>query len=121
MEEVGKGVENVLGLLGGRRRSLTTSLTKRRMTSKAKSDLKASEQDIKEIEEDIQKMEVDLKGELEEISQRWEDAVGKVTKEPVTPYKKNIFTEFFGLVWLPFYAFEQDSGWVTVPAFRWEE
>jgi len=120
MEEVGKGVENVLGLFTGRRRSLTTSLTKRRMTSKAKLDMKASELEIKEIEEEIQEMEAELKEELEEVSQRWKDEVSKVTEEPVTPFKKNIFTEFFGLVWLPYYAFEQDSGWVTVPAYKWE-
>ncbi len=118
IEEVGKGVENVLGLLAGRRRSLSTSLTKRRMTSKAKSDLKASELEIKQLEEDIQEMEAELKEEVEELSQRFEDAVGKITEEPVAPFKKNIFSEFFGLLWLPYYAFEQDDSWVIVPAYK---
>jgi len=118
IEEVGKGLENVLGLLGGRRRSLSTSLTKRRMTSKAKSDLKASELEIKQLEEDILEMEAELKEELEEVSQRYEDAVGKITEEPVAPFKKNIFSEFFGLLWLPHYAFEQEDEWVVVPAYK---
>ena len=45
----------------------------------------------------------------------------QVIKEPVSPYKKNIFIELFGLVWLPYYAYPQDSGWKSVPAFVWEE
>ncbi len=119
MEEVGKGLENVLGLVMGRRRSLSTSLTKRRMTSKAKADLEAGEQEIKELEEDLQEMEAELKQELDGIEERWMDAVDQVVEEPIAPYKKNIFIELFGVVWLPYYAFKEGEGWLTVPAFEW--
>jgi hypothetical protein len=44
----------------------------------------------------------------------------EVTEVPVSPYKKNIFVEVFGVVWLPYYAFEAGEGWETVPAFEWE-
>ena len=121
MEEVGKGLENVLGLVSGRKRSLSTSLTKRRMTSKAKADLEASEQEIKLIEKELQSIEVDLKEELQEEEARWETVMEEVMEVPVAPYKKNIFTEVFGLIWLPYYAFEDGGRWVTVPAFEWEQ
>ena len=39
MEEVGSGLETVLGLFGGRKRSVSTNLTKRRMTSSAKANV----------------------------------------------------------------------------------
>ena len=42
MEEVGTHAENLISLLAGRKRRMTTSLTKRRMTSKAKADVKES-------------------------------------------------------------------------------
>jgi len=119
MEEVGKGLENVLGLVMGRRRSLSTSLTKRRMTSQAKADLEASEQEIKELEEDLGEMEEELKKELDGIEERWMDAIDQVVEEPITPYKKNIFIELFGVIWLPFYAFKDGESWLTVPAFDW--
>jgi len=119
MEEVGKGVENVLGLVLGRSRSLSTSLTKRRMTAKAKTDVESSEQDVQDIEEDIKEMEEELKEELEEVSERMKKVIEQVAEEPVSAYKKNIFVEVFGLVWLPYYAFERADGWVTVPAFTW--
>ena len=121
MEEVGKGVENVLGLFTGRRRSISTSLTKRRMTSKAKSDVESAEQEIEDIQEDMKAMEADLKKELEAVKARWEEALGQVVEEPVSPYKKNIFIELFGLVWLPYYAYQQGSDWKSIPAFLWEE
>ena len=121
MEEVGKGVDNVLGLVLGRSRSLTTSLTKRRMTAKAKTDLEASEQDVERAQEDIQKLEDELRKELEDVSERMKRTIDQVVEEPVSPYQKNIFVEMFGLVWLPYYAFEEAGGWKTVPAFTWEE
>jgi hypothetical protein len=121
MEEVGKGVDNVLGLVLGRSRSLSTSLTKRRMTAKAKADLKASEQDVKDAQEDIKKLEEALKEELDDVSERLKKTIDQVVEEPIAPYKKNIFMEIFGLVWMPYYAFKDAEGWVTVPAFTWGE
>ncbi len=119
MEEAGKGLENIIGLIAGRRRSISTSLTKRRMTSQAKADVEESEQEIKDLEQDMKEMEEELVEELEDVKERWEEAVSEVTEEPVSPYKKNIFIEIFGILWLPQYAFEQDDNWVTVPAFEW--
>jgi len=121
MEEVGKGVENILGLFTGRRRSISTSLTKRRMTSQAKADVKAAELEIQKIEKEMKQMEAELEDELEEVKARWEEAVDHVIEEPVTPYKKNIFIELFGLVWLPYYTYQVDSGWKLVSAFEWKE
>ncbi len=120
LEEVGKGIENAIGLFSGRRRSISTSLTKRRMTSKAKSDLEASEQDVKNVEAEMKSMEADMTEELKDVGERWDAAVDQVTEVPVAPYKKNIFIEAFGLIWLPDYAFEMDGGWMTVPAFEWK-
>jgi hypothetical protein len=119
LEEGGKLVETVVGLFAGRRRSISTSLTKRRMTSKAKADVEESEEQIAKIEEDMKAMEAELKEELENVDQQFESVMDQVIEEPVSPYKKNIFIEMFGLLWLPYYAFEQNGAWVTVPAFEW--
>lgn len=119
MEEAGKGLETIVGLFAGRRRSISSSLTKRRMTSQAKADLEESEQQIIEIEQDMKEMQEELRKELEKVNEHWEDAISKVIEEPVSPYKKNIFVEMFGILWLPQYAFDQDGKWVTAPAYEW--
>ena len=120
LEEVGKGVENALKLFSGRSSSISTSLTKRRMTSKAKSDLEASEMDVKNVEAEIAAMKEDMTEELQDLEASWKDVADKVIEIPVSPYKKNIFVEVFGVVWLPYYAFAEGDGWETVPAFEWE-
>ena len=118
MEEAGKGLENIIGIIGGRRRSISTSLTKRRMTSKAKADVEATEQEIKQLEEEMAALEAELAEELEKAGEEWEDVMDKTVEEPISPYKKNIFTEMFGLLWLPYYAFEREGRWVTIPAYE---
>ena len=120
LEEVGKGIENALGLFSGRRKSISTSLTKRRMTSKAKSDLESSELDVKNVEAEMAAMEDEMKKEMEELEASWADVMDQVVEIPVSPYKKNIFTEAFGVIWLPFYAFKEGESWATVPAFEWK-
>jgi hypothetical protein len=90
------------------------------MTSKAKSDLEASELDVKNVEAEMAAMEEEMKKELAELEADWADVLDQVTEIPVSPYKKNIFTEAFGVVWMPFYAFKEGDGWVTVPAFEWK-
>jgi len=120
LEEVGKGLENAIGLFSGRRKSISTSLTKRRMTSKSKSDLESSELDVKNVEAEMAGMEAAMKKELETLEAGWANVLDKVTEIPISPYKKNIFTEVFGVVWMPFYAFEEGDSWVTIPAFEWK-
>ena len=75
LEEVGKGIENAIGLFSGRRKSISTSLTKRRMTSKAKSDLESSELDVKNVEAEMAAMEEAMKEELAELEAGWEDVM----------------------------------------------
>ena len=121
VEEIGKGLENALGLVMGRRRSVSTSLTKRRMTSRAKADLEKAEQDLKITEKEIEALESDLQAELSQVDAKWTDAIGNFVEEPVAPYKKDIYIEMFGLLWIPYYAFEQKDGWTTVPAHKWDK
>jgi hypothetical protein len=121
MEEVGKGVENVLGLFTGRRRSVSTSLTKRRMTSQTKANVEKSELEIENIKEDIEELKAEQQADLAKIEQKWADALDQVVEEQVSAFKKDIFVENFSLIWLPYYAFPKGEEWETVPAFRWGE
>lgn len=120
IEEVGKGLETVLDLVTGHRRSLGTSLTKRRMTSQTKADVEAKEDNIKILEEDLLKLDSELEKEIEEARERWQAAISDVTEEAIASYKKNIFVEMFGILWLPYYALKDGEDWTSVPAFDWK-
>jgi len=117
LEEMGKHVENVLSLLSGRKRSLTTSLTKRRMTSKAKSDVQESLAEIEEYQEEIKSLEEERQQELRDVEEKWAELRKDVEEIPVTPYKKDILIDVFGVVWFPCYMMEVEGRWVEAAAY----
>ena len=69
IEELGTHLDNVITLFAGRSRRLTTLLTKRRMTSKAKANVDVDESvtAIAEIESDIQDLTEDIEDSLKRL------------------------------------------------------
>ncbi len=122
MEELGTHAENVLGLFGGRKssRRLSSSLTKRRMTEQAKADVEESEDAIDQYKKDIQALEQERQEAIDEISDRWGDAVNDTSQVTVTPKKADIFVELFGVAWMPYYLVESGGSLVELPAFGQE-
>ncbi len=47
--------------------------------------------------------------------ERWTGTIREVT---VTPLKKDIVVELFGLAWSPVYAFKHADGWLKVAGFK---
>lgn len=70
MEEMGTHAENVLSLFSRRRRRMTTSLTKRRLTQQAKADVEESIDAIDDLERQIRDLETEFKEKLDEIGER---------------------------------------------------
>lgn len=105
-EEIVKHAETLFGLFTGRRRSMSGSISKRRMTSKAKADIKESEDAIKSFEQELEDIQQELEDALEELEQQWDDIVDDVTEIAVTPYKKDIDVTIFGVAWLPHHLFD---------------
>lgn len=118
MEEVGKGAELLLGMLGGRKRSISTSLTKRRMTAQAKAQLKQEEAELEALEKQIEAIEAEHKSALAAIQDRWAQVVDKEIELPVTPYKKDIYVDLFGVAWMPYYVISVGGQTRELPAFK---
>ncbi len=118
MEEIGTHAENVLSLFSRRRRRMTTSLTKRRLTQQAKADVEESIEAIEDFEEQIETLEAELKEKLDEIGSRWGDAVNDISEVTLTPKKADIFIDEFGVAWMPFYLVDVGEERVEVPAFK---
>jgi len=117
LEEAGKLAENLIGLLGGRSRQLSTSLTKRRMTSQAKADVEESIQSIEAYKKEIEDLEKERQEELAEINQKWQDILEETEEIPVAPYKKDILIELFGVAWMPYYLYEEGGRQVELGAY----
>ena len=93
--------ETILSLFSKRKRSLSTSMNKRRMTKRAKAAVEESEEVIEELEREIEQLERDEEEALAELQQKWQDIIENVTEIAVKPYKKDVKTAVFGIAWFP--------------------
>jgi DNA repair exonuclease SbcCD ATPase subunit len=110
-------VETLVGLFGGRRRSLSASMSKRRMTKRAKADVEESIEAIDEFEEELEELEEEKKESLEDLKYQWQEISGEIIDIPVKPYKKDIRVELFGVAWVPYHQVEGDDGSFELPGF----
>lgn len=121
MEELGTHAENVLGLFtGSRRRKLSSSLSKRRMTEKAKADVDESIDAIEQYKKDIAALERERDEEIQRIREKWAEIADDMTEIPVQPYKKDILLDLFGIAWFPYYLVESDGHIINIAGFSAE-
>jgi len=102
LEEAGNVAETFAGLLGlTRKRSISTSLTKRRMTSQAKGDVEESIEAIKDIQAQIAAIETDKAAALQAVNDKWGEAANQITEIPISAQKNDLLLDFFGVAWMP--------------------
>ncbi|GAB4161021.1 MAG: DUF87 domain-containing protein [Candidatus Promineifilaceae bacterium] len=113
-EEAGKHLETLLGFIGGRRKSVSSSLSKRRLTEKAKMEVKESEEAIVALEKELDDLEAECDRALADVRRKWEGIAAEVSQITVQPFKKDVVISHFGVAWLPYYVVEG----VEMPASR---
>ncbi len=118
MEEAGTGLSTVISLFSGRKKSINSSLTKRRLTSTAKSNVEESELMIEEYNKQLAELDEKMKEELDAFQESTQDMAGTIREVTINPLKKDIIQEFFGLGWLPHYAFKDGDRWVLIPGYK---
>jgi hypothetical protein len=118
MEELGTHAENVLSLFSKRRsRRLSTSLSKRRMTDQAKADVEESLDAIADIKKQVAALEVDKAEALEAVSQKWGEVADQIREISITPLKKDVLVELFGVAWVPFHLVQIGAEVVELPGY----
>jgi hypothetical protein len=117
MEEYGTHAETVLSLFGRRKKSLSRSLSKRRMTEQAEADVKESIQAIEVYEGQIREIQADQEEAQAEVNERWEEIASQVSEIQVTPYKKDILIELFGVAWYPHHVVKTGEQIIELPGF----
>jgi len=119
VEEAGTHLENVTGLFGGKRsvRRLSSSLTKRRQTEQAKSDVEESVDAISLYKQQIAEIEKRREDLVAEINSKWGDVVNDITEITVNPKKTDVFVNLFGVAWMPYYNVQAGGAVIELPAF----
>lgn len=117
MEEMGTHAENIFSLFSKRKRTMTTSLTKRRLTEQAKADVEESKDAIEDLTRQLAKAEKDHEAVLAEINARWGELANRITQIPVAPLRKDVRLDLFGVAWLPYHLVEQDGRLQELPGY----
>ena len=116
-EEAVTHAETLFSLFSKRRRSVSSSMTKRRMTAKAKADIEESKDQIEEFEKDIVELEEEAEEALAEIQAKWAAVAEEISTIPVTPTKSSINVSLFGVAWLPHHIVQVDDDFVLLTGF----
>ena len=119
-EEGVKAVETIIGLFGKRRSGLSSSMSKRRMTSEAKSDVEESQTTIEQLEEQIKQLKEEQSAAVAEVRARWAEAAAKVSEVKLTPLKKDIAVSLFGVAWFPYHVVRVGGRNLELPAYAAE-
>jgi hypothetical protein len=120
IEEMGTHAENVLSLFSRRSatRRLSTSLTKRRLTEQARAEVEESQEAIKDIEEQVKALEGEKERALQEVNDRWGDIANQVSEVSVTPSKKDVVVDLFGVAWFPYQVARVGDEVIELPGYR---
>ncbi|MCB8938899.1 MAG: DUF87 domain-containing protein [Ardenticatenaceae bacterium] len=116
-EEAVTHAETLFSLFSKRRRSVSSSMTKRRMTAQAKADVEESQDQIAEYQKEIAALEDEAEEALQEIKARWDAIAQNKTMISVTPTKSGISTTLFGVAWLPHHIVQVDDEFVLLPGY----
>jgi hypothetical protein len=117
MEELGTHAETAMSLFSKRKRSLSTSMTKRRMTEKAKAAVEESRKKVEEAKRQLSELEKEKAAALQAVNERWAQVAGEVREITLTPLKKDVRLEYFGIAWMPYHLIRTSEGLVELPGF----
>lgn len=115
--------ESVLGFFLGRRssRTLSSVVSKRGMTAKAKGEIERTQEEIAELQSEIQGLEKEMEIAADEITRKWAEILDDLTSEEVKPRRTDVDVEFVAVGWMPSWLVTYHDGIATrraaVPAY----
>jgi hypothetical protein len=117
MEELGTHAENVLSLFSKSKRRISTSLTKRRLTEQARAEVNESRKAIRSLEKQIEALEAEMQQVLREVRERWAALALQDTEISLSPLKRNVFIDLFGVAWVPLHLVQMGEESIELPGF----
>jgi len=119
MEELGSAAESIFGLFSGRKssRRISSALTKRRLASQAKDDVEESQDAIGDMQKQVAALEKEKADALAEVNARWGEIVNQETEIPITPLKKDVLLDLFGVAWMPYHMVQIGNETRELPGY----
>jgi hypothetical protein len=113
---LGRGVKGIPRALGSSR--LSSPLTKRRLTQTAKADVEESVQAIGSLKSQVEALEAEKAQAVEALAAKWNAAAQEISQTSLTPLKKDVFVDAFGVAWLPYYQVSAGGQSFELPGYK---
>jgi hypothetical protein len=110
--------EAILGLMQGR-----TAFTLSRMNmaeywkQRTEGELNMNQLQKQQMQEEIDALQKHFQDDLDALNQKWAQVAVTIDEHPVTPYKKDIAVELFGIGWQPYWYTEAGGQAVLLAGF----
>ncbi len=112
------GAEAVAGLLGiGRKKSLSTSVSKYRMAQNAKEEVRESEEAIAQYKKDLADLERQRDDLIREVNDKWGNVASDTSEVTINPKKTDVYVNIFGVAWMPYYLVQAGGETTELAAF----
>ncbi len=109
--------EAALSLFRGRTTyTLSRYSRTQRYSRQAEIDLRESEHTIAALEEQIEQTTREMEAALRAVNDKWARVAAEAEEYRITPFKKNIYLELFGVGWMPFWQTVVNGQAVMLPA-----
>ena len=80
--------------------------------------LEQEKQELQTLEKQVQQMEADRQAQMAAVQERWARLIAEESEMPLSPQKKDIYLQAFGIAWLPYYQLSAGGQPVEVAAFK---
>jgi len=127
-EEVVSGLETVVGFLGifGRKKSLSSAATKRRLTSAALADVQEAEAAVARLKADADDLKSQLESDAEALGHEWEEVAAETEERVIRPRRTDVRVDSVTLAWVPTWELDYEDSHgrkrtAAIPAYTTEE
>ncbi len=93
--------ETLLSWFSGRKKSVSTAVSKRRQSATAQQRLETSEQQLTDLQQEVYELERELEEEVAEIREREEKLLDEIEEKEVRLERNDVQLSRFGIVWVP--------------------
>ena len=115
-EEAKAHAKTVLSLFKKQNRS--SSATRRRATQTAKERVEKANEKVADLGRQLAALETERDEALLNVRRRWADIAAAYEEVPVSPFKKDITTELYGIAWLPYHILQAGENYLELPAYQ---
>lgn len=118
LETMATGGAVVIGMLTGRKRSISSTLSKNRMASAAKDKLEAKKTTLAQYTEQLAELKKAKEELVAKVKEKWDGIADEISEITIKPTKSDIFPDIFAVVWLPYYIVEQEGKKIELAGFK---